>query len=772
MTRSSLTLLLASSLLILPACRSARPLAATTAPAYPLPSDGPPGDGEERRNSTREEWFLRQRLYPLDSLQEDVRSKAFLEMQGMAARAKGAGATAETEAWVSLGPAPTVPRYESWGRTSGRIRSVAISPASSSIVLIGSSSGGIWRSVDGGGTFAPVSDDEADLTPASIVFAPSDPTIVYAAMGGEFLGTGVLKSIDAGATWFRVDQAGLAPMGQAVRIAVHPTNPELLLLAQIRRLEQSGEIATSGVYQSFDGGRTWQMRLAGFPTDLLFDPTDASIVYAALPNTYLDGKSAAVYRSLDSGASWEAVLVSPFEPRYTSTFRLTASAAKPGRIYAYSSGPTTGYYLHLSDDFGSTWFEQPASGLRNGRHLIFEASPGDAETLYYGTFVDLFRSTDGGKNWVNLTRNRNEQGYYQPTLSKTHPDQFSIAFMDGGEFLLGNDGGLYRSENGGESFQHLNATLSLTQIYGLSAHPRHPGLLAIGTQDNGLQVRHHDGGEWVEFQSGDYGRPWIDPLQDDRICAAFFASINCFTDFGRTQEIPLGNAYIFEVDEDYRFASIPPLVGNPFDRTLYFGTSRLWKATDLSGTWTRPGGDLDLTHGGYDVLTAIAPAPSNGAVIYTGSAEGRVMQSVDGGVTWTDRSSGLPDRYVTSIAVHPFDPNRIWITFSGFRTSHVFGSGDGGASWLDLQANLPDIPANALWIDPRRNGMDILLGTDIGVFRTVDGGNSWMPFNEGLPPVIVTDFAFGDGRVYAGTYGRGVFAWTPGPDPRRRPVRR
>jgi hypothetical protein len=147
------------------------------------------------------------------------------------------------------------------------------------------------------------------------------------------------------------------------------------------------------------------------------------------------------------------------------------------------------------------------------------------------------------------------------------------------------------------------------------------------------------------------------------------------------------------------------------------------------------------------------------------------MRSVDAGVTWSDVSTGLPERFVTSIVVSRNDPDRLWLTFSGFRTSHVFRSDDGGSTWTDLQANLPDIPVNALWFDPRHEGRELLVGTDIGVFRSVDGGSSWLPFNRGLPPVIVHDFDLGpDGRLYAATHGRGVYAIPLTGSPKRRSV--
>ncbi|MGH9457657.1 MAG: WD40/YVTN/BNR-like repeat-containing protein, partial [Thermoanaerobaculia bacterium] len=372
-------------LLCLTACRSAVPPA-----PHPVEDAGEYGDGASRR-SAREAWFVRQRLYPFASFEEDVRAKAFRAMRTMETRA--AGTAAGGAGWVPLGPAPTDSRFpDAWQRTSGRIRSVAVSPADPSIVLIGTSSGGIWRSTDQGETFVPASDDQADLSVASIVFSPSSPSIVYAGMGGEFLGSGVLKSTDAGATWRRVDEQGLPPMAQAARIAVHPTNPEIVLLAQAWKLVDDGTTAASQLFQSIDGGRTWTARLGDFPTDVVFDPAEPSIAYTALPTLILENRPPTIYRSLDAGTTWEPAFAPSLDTSRYMTIRLAVAPARPGRIYAYAYGGL-GTFLYVSDDHGETWREQPIEGVR-GRAVLFETDPENGDVLYIGQFVDLFRSTD------------------------------------------------------------------------------------------------------------------------------------------------------------------------------------------------------------------------------------------------------------------------------------------------------------------------------------------------------------------------------------------
>jgi photosystem II stability/assembly factor-like uncharacterized protein len=177
-------------------------------------------------------------------------------------------------------------------------------------------------------------------------------------------------------------------------------------------------------------------------------------------------------------------------------------------------------------------------------------------------------------------------------------------------------------------------------------------------------------------------------------------------------------------------------------------------------SWQAVAGIKDLTVGetrfGADVLSAIGIGPGGPDVIYTGSAQGRVMLSRNGGRTWSD-VRGLPRRFITSIEVSPTDAAKAYITVSGFGSGHIFRTTDRGSNWTDISTGLPNIPANALLIDPL-NPQTLYVGTDIGVYRSEDDGASWVKFSSGLPPVIVTGFsAQQNGLIQVATYGRGVY---------------
>ncbi|HJZ66922.1 MAG TPA: hypothetical protein VKF81_02170, partial [Blastocatellia bacterium] len=344
-----------------------------------------------------------------------------------------------------------------------------------------------------------------------------------------------------------------------------------------------------------------------------------------------------------------------------------------------------------------------------------------------------------------------------------HVDQHSLVFSphDTGVIYASNDGGIFKSIDGGTSFKPLNQSLSLTQFYSLALDPAHAKSVFGGTQDNGTimwepNVRDRT---WKRVLGSDGGRCAVCLTSPKRV----FATRPSGPISVVHQGAPKANVtFGFEGD---RKALIYPLLTAGKKSKLYVGTYRLWVSRvgcykldpNDPTAWIAPGGNTDLTKGNPDKLTAIAVANSNSDVIYTGSGQARVMRSTDGGKNWTDVSQGLPNRFVSSIVVDHSNPRAAFITFSGLNCSHVFKTSDAGATWIDINNGLPNIPVSALIIAPRDPDL-LYIGTDIGVFRSKDGGARWELFNNGLPPAIVKAFAIGPGgRIVAATFGRGVY---------------
>jgi photosystem II stability/assembly factor-like uncharacterized protein len=695
---------------------------------------------------------------------------------------------AAVERWRHIGPAPTRSAFfAAWGNTSGRINAIAVSPSNPQIVLVGSASGGIWRSTNGGTSFAPVSDDQVDLAVGSIAFSKSNPQRVYAGMGDtklSYLGSGVLLSTDAGESWQRVSDRSLPAPGTIARIEVDPANANRVYVAQYSRL-QGSEIRSSGLYVSTDGGVSWSKTFTGWARDVVIHPSNRQTVYlgAASRNPSEGDEMPGLYRSTDSGQTWSAILPSPFNENATRDFRVAVSPANPQKLYCYFGGTSpVGFQVKLwaSNDGGSSWVEKNTAQLdvaQFGYNTYIHVDPTDPNRIFVGT-RDLYLSTDGGGSWANLTRNFSPFGGfldYTPALSNTHPDQHAFTFSpsDTGVIYLGNDGGISKSTNGGITFRSMNSSLSLTQFVGVTLHPTDPSISYGGTQDNGTQRRQAGSSQWMEFVGGDGGRSVLSVMYPDIVLTTYIrGNIFRFFQNGNFYDRQVAfNGTFNEPETGARIAFYAPFVGNGVDDTLYFGSWRLFISYDRGDTWHAPGGATDLTKGntqrGADVLSAIGVARSDTNVIYTGSSQGRAMVSTDRGTTWTDITAGLPDRYISSITTDPTNPSLAYLTLSGYNTGHIFRTTDRGASWQDLSNGLPDIPVSAFLIDPVSPN-HLYAGTDIGVFRSTDSGSHWQPFNKGMPPVVVTAFASQPtGLIQAATYGRGAYEIDTGQD---RPV--
>lgn len=743
-----------------------------------------PEAGEEGDPEARAKWFMDERRFPFDSVPDGARRRAFEEVQ---ARGEGNGPEAIGTTWVSIGPLPTTSAFpNNGGVTSGRINSIAVSPANNQLLLIGSATGGIWRSTNGGASFAPVSDTQADLATGSIAFATSNPNIVYAAMGDKdngYFGTGVLKSTDAGATWTRINNSTFPDRGNCTAVRVDPTDANRVFVSQYSSSNPAtGGTFASGVYVSTDGGVNWVKRINGLAMDLAIHPTNSQTVYAAMAREDSGGLPG-LYRSINGGTSFTRVYDSLY-PTATSEIRVAVTPASPNRVYVYygsSSFSPAQAHLEMSDDAGATWTTRSpvptatGTGIDTGQfsyNIYLAASPTDANTVYVGS-RDVFRSTDAGLTFTDISNSWSPpwtSPAYSPNNQKFHSDQQSFAFEPGSgtTFYCGGDGGIWKTTDGGTTFSTLNSSLSLTQFVGLALNPVDGTRSFGGSQDNGTQ-RRTGGTNWIEFLSGDGGRAVVNPANPAMVFhsyvnGAIYRSINNGASFSGT----IGSTTVLgEPSSGARILFYPPIVGNGVDGKLYVGTYRLMVCSNCDDTtksipsnpptWTPPGGTFDQTKGGTDALRAIAVAKSNNQVIYTGSQAGRAMVSTNGGANWADITTGLPTRTITNITVSKTDPTLVYLTVSGYGTSHVFKSTNSGSNWTDISSNLPNIPTSAFLIDPL-TPTTLYAGTDIGVFRSTNDGASWSAFNNGLPPVPVTEFtSLPNGLIQIATYGRGAY---------------
>ena len=778
--------------------RQAREAARLAKPTV-APTSGTEHFEEEGSQSERARWFLYQREYPSGKIPANARRAAWESRPRGTIEDKGRGILAgDAFRWEPVGPAATEPDIPAWALTSGRINSIAVHPTDRNIMFVGASTGGIWRSTDAGASFTPVSDSQVDLAVGAIAFARSNPQVIYAAMGDNdngYLGTGLLKSTDGGQTWAQVarlvgsagcadvNSPGCLPaLGRSTSILVHPNDANRVYLAHYAHYNGNplNQIFSTGFYYSTDGGVNWTRTLTGLVREIVMHPTNPQVIYAGVVRKDPTGTGQpGVFKSDDGGLTWSNINVSPFTGSTGNSLpadvRLAVTPAAPDSIYVFwggspAGGGTTQLRVDSSPNGGQTWTNRGTSGIDPGQfgyNAYIAVHPANPNTIYVGT-RDVYKTTNGGGNWTSLTRNFLAPSFnYSPGNSAAHPDQQSFTFVPGSpeSIFIGNDGGLYFSSNGGANFQTRNASFSLSQFIGIATHATDPGITYGGTQDNGNQRRMPGTNQWTEFISGDGGRNVTVPTVPDLVFATYIrGTIWRFRNNGLSFQGSVGDKFPVGGTTD-RIMFYPPFVGNLTDSVVYFGTHRLWISSNLGDTWTTPGGATDLTIGGGDSLAAIGvqrSGYSSSQTIYTGSGAGRVMVSTDGGATWTDRTAGLPTRFIESITVDPANPAIAYLTVGGYGTGHVFKTVNHGLNWVDISGvvglgGLPNTPTSALIIDPSNPNV-IYAGTDIGVFRSTTNGMTWETFSAGMPPVVVTSFAVtANGKIQASTYGRGVY---------------
>ncbi len=683
------------------------------------------------------------------------------------------------ENWVNLGTSSSTGGYAG----IGRINCIAFHPSDANTIWVGSPSGGIWKTTNGGSSWTILNNNETVLGVSDIAI-PSDYTssnTMYIATGDRDGGSmwslgggqwadnntvGVYKSTDGGANWSATGLTYSKSSGVLVtRLLIHPTNPAILYASL---LDYSSGF--DGIYKSTNSGTSWSKIYPYTPfllIDMEFKPGDPNTIYASS----MGYGAGYIFTTTNGGTSWSigATITNGYRvelavtPNNSAIVYALVSNSSGGLVGVYKSTNSGVSFAQINTNTSQNMlgYYSDGSGANTGQgtyDLCIAASPTNANTVYIGG-INNWKSTDGGVNWTINNMWTSHPAYNFVGAPEVHADKHVLAFQTGTILFEGNDGGIYKTTNGGTNWTDLTDGMVISQIYRIGVAQTDADIILTGLQDNGSKKC--DSPTWTDVYGGDGMECIVDHTSATTYMyvTLYFGNIqrssNGFSTLSTTQisaNIPGGQP---------QGAWVTPYIMDPTNSAiLYAGYDRIWKTTDRGNSWTSASQILSPS----SKLRSLAIAPSNTNVLYSADLT-NMWKTTDGGATnWTSVTLPASSNSLTYIAVKNNDPNTVWITFGGYTDgAKVYESTNGGSSWTNISAGLPNLPVMCIVHYKTPTDRNVLfVGTDLGVYAK-DGTNNWAAYNTGLPNVVVTelDIYYGGGvvadKLRAGTYGRGLW---------------
>jgi len=769
-------------------------------------ADAPAHKSRNDQPAEAAEFYARKRLAPgMTKIPVERLLQGYAQMKSMPQYSSASGLSfaddadvdmrapsAVTAAWSELGP----------GNVGGRTRAIVIDPGNPNTMYAGGVGGGVWKSINAGSSWTPVSDSMANIAVVSLAMDPVNPAVLYAGTGegssniDALRGAGIFKSTNAGLSWTQLPATTGSNFHFVNDLRVAPSNAQIVVAA-----------TSTGIFVSSNGGSSFTQRSTETRClDLDVTTITGTDTWLAACGNFTTGK---VLRSIDT-TTWTqtlgaGALDAPAMGRTAVAIRgMRAYAVASSRVPGFDrDGDNNGDYLHQlhaffrSNDGGQTWTATVRSndphrgntmllsgyfscsnlslGIGQGWYDIAVAiDPANSDFVWVGG-VHLFRSADGGFNWGRA--------------DAIHPDHHLITFhpqYDGTTnqtIFNGQDGGIYRSNNGRAAvamlpaatggsctpaspvltWASLNNGYAVTQFYHGTAYPNGMTYFA-GAQDNGITRGTDAAGPnaWSFLACGDGGYTGVDPGNTNNLYVGcqnvdILKSINGGTSFTNGDNgISTAEGSVF----------IPPFAMDPnSSQRLWFGGTRAWRTDNTATNWS---GASTPFNSGNDQVTAIAVATGNSdLVLMSGFSGSSRIYRTTAGSSATSATAWTPtvvSGYVAALAFAPSNSNVAYAAISTYGVPHVLKSTDGGSTWNSASGTgggaLPDVPALGIVVSPT-DANRAYVGTDIGVFVTLDGGTNWAAEITSFPNVSTEWLQIiGSGnaaQLFAFTHGRGAF---------------
>ena len=672
-------------------------------------------------------------------------------------------------------------------------RSAAVTGVSGkpNLYYFGSTGGGVWRTTDAGNSWENISDGYFGGSIGAVAVSEWDNNVIYVGGGEKTVrgnvsyGYGMWKSVDAGKTW---EQKGLKNSRHISRVRIHPKNPDLVYAAVMGDLYKSSE--ERGVFKSTDGGDTWKRVLfanadAG-AVDLIMDPNNPRILYATTwrirrtpYSLESGGAGSALWKSTDAGETWKNISGNKGLPEgIWGISGVTVSPANSERVYAIIENENGGVFR--SDDAGKTWTkvnDDRSLRQRAWYYTRIYADPEEEDKVYVLN-VDYHVSRDGGKSFTSSAAPHGD-----------HHDLW-IAPENNQRMIIGDDGGAQVSFDAGENWStyHNQPT---AQFYRVTTDNHFPYRIYGAQQDNStVRILHRtDGGsigesDWESTAGGESAHIAVDPENSDIVYGGsyggFLTRVNHATNEVRAINVwpdnPMGHG---AEGMKYRFQWNFPIFFSPHDPDkLYTASNHLHVTTNEGQSWEVISPDLTRADpsklgpsGGpitkdntsveyYATIFAAIESPYEKGLLWTGSDDGLIHVSRDGGENWKDVTpKNLPEwLMINSLEADPFNKGGLYVAGTRYKLGdyqpYLYKTNDYGATWKKITNGIPsDNFTRVVRADPSRKGL-LYAGTESGMFISFDDGASWKPFQQNLPIVPITDLAIKNKNLIAATQGR------------------
>jgi len=730
-------------------------------------------------------WF-QAKAYPNPENLSAKYQNAWEEYKEIKKKTQNQHATRLTSAsnWTQLG-------YSQDGgtRIGGRIVCMAIDPNNTNNLWVGSASGGIWRSTNAGTSWAPVETGLPVLGVSAILVDPSNSNIIYAGTGEVYhtevgvmgynvwktrgtYGIGVIKSTDGGTTWSQVMTKVSSDLFAIQSMAFQPGTSTTIYAC-----------ATDGVYRSTNSGSTWSQIYTGINVrDIAINPSNTDQIVISVGNMTNSVKG--IFRTTNgnnASPTWTQITTG-LPASYQGSIKLdnVGSGELIASIGISSSTASTNREIYRSTNFGSTW--TVVGGTAAGsttNHCSYQfwfahtvaINPFNTDSLMFGG-VGLYRYR------ISTTVRVAESG--------PHADQHDIKFdpVRRGTVYVCNDGGVYKSTDGGNNFTAINNGLNATQFYAsLGVSKTNANRMVGGLQDNGQVV--FNGTNWIAptGAGGDGTACAVHPSNDNIMIACRDArAIKRSTNGGSSFSELAGSSWAFAGDS--RTAFVAPITFAPSDGNIvYQASDNIHRSTDAGATFsnntlgagapaTTPNAFIEQRH---KTAIALAVSPTNSSKLYVSTSpfaqydndvnniyvngQPNILKTTTPTTTpYASIKGSLPDRFVMDFAISTNNDDSVYVVLGGFGTSHVYLTPDGGTTWLSRGAGLPDVPFNAIVIDPINEGY-LYAGCDFGVYVSPDRGATWYDYNTGFyDATLVMDLQIdANNKLIAATHGKGVF---------------